>query len=75
MKTDRSKNRSGSAFLVFSLLFGLGMFLSMTAQAQSQDDRYGRDRDSVNQNRRGRDWDRPRGSPKTGHIWSPQNRP
>src|SRR5688500_13210986 len=58
MKTDRSKNRSGSAFLVFSLLFGLGMFLSMTAQAQSQDDRYGRDRDSVNQNRRGRDWDR-----------------
>jgi hypothetical protein len=58
MKRDQSKNRSGTAFLVFSLLFGIGMVLSTTAQAQNQDDRYGRDRDNVNQDRRGRDWDR-----------------
>lgn len=58
MKRDRLKNRSGSAFLVFSLLFGLGMILSTTARAQSQDDRYGRDRDNASQDRRGRDWDR-----------------
>lgn len=58
MKRDQSKNRSGSAFLVFSLLFAIGMVLSTTAQAQNQDDRWVRDRDNVNQNRRGRDWDR-----------------
>ena len=57
MKSDQSKNRSGSALLVFSLLFAIGIVLSTTAQAQSQDDRWGRDRD-VNQDRRGRDWDR-----------------
>lgn len=58
MKRDQLKKRSGSAFLVFSLLFGLGMILSTTARAQSQDDRYDRDRDNASQNRRGRDWDR-----------------
>lgn len=58
MKRDQSKNRSGGAFLVFSLLFAIGMVLSTTAQAQNQDDRWGRDRDNVNQDRRGRDWDR-----------------
>ena len=58
MKRDQSKNRSGSAFLVFSLLFAIGMVLSTTAQAQDQDDRWVRDRDNVNQDRRGRDWDR-----------------
>ncbi|HET9785793.1 MAG TPA: hypothetical protein VFP47_01600, partial [Pyrinomonadaceae bacterium] len=58
MKRDQSKNRSGIAFLVFSLLFAIGMFLSTTAQAQNQDDRWVRDRDNVNQDRRGRDWDR-----------------
>ena len=58
MKRDQSKNRSGSAFLVFSLLFAIGMVLSTTAQAQNQDDRWVRDRDNVNQDRRGRDWDR-----------------
>lgn len=58
MKRDQSKNRSGSAFLVFSLLFAIGMVLTTTAQAQSQDDRWIRDRDNVNQERRGRDWDR-----------------
>ena len=58
MKRDQLKKRSGSALLVFSLLFGLGMILSTTARAQSQDDRYDRDRDNASQNRRGRDWDR-----------------
>ena len=58
MKRDQLKNRRRSAFLVFSLLFGSGMFLSTTARAQRQDDRYERDRDNANQNRRGRDWDR-----------------
>lgn len=58
MKRDQSKNRIASAFLAFSLLFGIGLVLSTTAQAQNQDDRYNRDRDNGNQNRRGRDWDR-----------------
>lgn len=56
MKRDQSKNRIAGALLVFSLLFGIGIVLSTTAQAQIQDDRY--DRDRHNQNRRGRDWDR-----------------
>jgi hypothetical protein len=59
MKRDQSKNRiAGAFFLVFSLLFGIGIVLSMTAQAQNPDDRYNRDRDNASQNRRGRDWDR-----------------
>ena len=58
MKRDQSKNTVGSAFLVLSLLFGLGIALSTSAQAQNQEDRYDRDRDYGNQNRRGRDWDR-----------------
>jgi hypothetical protein len=58
MKTDQLENRIGSAFVVFSLLFGIGIALSTTAQAQNQEDRYTRDRDNGDQNRRGRDWDR-----------------
>ena len=58
MKRDQSKNRSGSALLALPLLFAIGMVLSTSAQAQSQDDRWVRDRDNVNQDRRGRDWDR-----------------
>ena len=61
MKTDQSQNRVGNAFLVFSMLFGIGIALSMTAQAQNPDDRYSQDRnrsDNGDQNRRGRDWDR-----------------
>src|SRR4026208_2156994 len=61
MKTDQSQNRIGNAFLVFSLLFGIVIALSMTAQAQYPDDRYTQDRnrsDNGDQNRRGRDWDR-----------------
>src|SRR6185369_15006687 len=56
MKTVQSQSRIGNAFLVFSLLFGIVIALSMTAQAQNPDDRYTQDRGD--QNRRGRDWDR-----------------
>ena len=61
MKTHQSQNRIGNAFLVFSMLFGIGVVSSMTAQAQNPDDRYTEDRnrsDNGDQNRRGRDWDR-----------------
>ena len=58
MKRDKSKNRIAGAFLVFSLLIGMGIALSMNAQAQDPNDRYDRDRDNGSQNRRGRDWDR-----------------
>ncbi len=61
MKRDQSQSRIGNAFLVFSMLIGIVLALSMTAQAQYQDDRYKQDRnrsDNGDQNRRGRDWDR-----------------
>src|SRR4030095_9362067 len=60
MKTDQSQSRIGNAFVVFSMLFGIGIALSMTAQAQNPDDSYTQDRNRSNgdQNRRGRDWDR-----------------
>lgn len=58
MKTEQLKNGIRSAFLVFSLLFGLGIILSTSARAQNQDDRYDRGRDNRDQDRRGRDWDR-----------------
>jgi hypothetical protein len=61
MKTDQSQSRIGNAFLVFSLLFGIGIVLGANTQAQNQDDRYTQDRnrsDNGDQNRRGRDWDR-----------------
>src|SRR6185436_20566915 len=60
MKTDQSQSRIGAAFMVFSILFGIGIALSLTAQAQNPDDRYTQDRnrDNGDQDRRGRDWDR-----------------
>lgn len=58
MKRDQSKNRIASAFMVLSLLFGIGIVLTTTARAQNREDRYGQDRDNRDQNRRGRDWDR-----------------
>jgi hypothetical protein len=60
MKTDQLKNRIGTALLVFSILFGTVVALSLNAYAQTPDDRYTRDRDRNNgdQDRRGRDWDR-----------------
>ena len=61
MKTDQLQSRIGNAFLVFSLVFGIAIVLSMNAQAQNPDDRYTQDRnrsDNGDKNRRGRDWDR-----------------
>ena len=60
MKTDQSQSRIGTAFLVFSILFGTAIALTFTAHAQTQDDRYTQDRDRNygDQDRRGRDWDR-----------------
>ena len=61
MKTDQSQSRIGNAFLVFSLLFGIGIVLGTNTQAQNPDDRYTQDRnrsDNGDKNRRGRDWDR-----------------
>ena len=61
MKTDQLQSRIGNAFLVFSLLFGIGIALSTTAEAQSPGDRYPQERirgDNGDQHRRGRDWDR-----------------
>ena len=43
--------------LVFSLLLGIGIALSTTAQAQYPNDRVSQDRSNDDQNRRGRDWD------------------
>jgi hypothetical protein len=60
MKTGKSQNRIGSALLGFSMLLGIGIALSPTAQAQEPDDRYTRDRnrDNGDQGLHGRDWDR-----------------
>ncbi len=61
MKTDQTQSRIGNAFLVFSLLFGIGIVLATNTQAQNQDDRYNQDRnrsDNGDQNRSGRNWDR-----------------
>lgn len=61
MKTSQSKSRIGGAILVFSLLFGIGIALSTTSQAQNPNDRDAQDRnrkDNGDQNRRGRNWDR-----------------
>jgi hypothetical protein len=65
MKSINLKGAMGKALLAFSLLFGIGIMSSMTAQAQYrndqgswQNDRYGQDRrdrnrDWRNRNRRG----------------------
>ena len=58
MTREHAENRVGRAFLAFSLLFGILIVFATAARAQNQDDRYNRDRDNVNQNRHGRDWDR-----------------
>jgi hypothetical protein len=50
MKTNQRPGRIGGAILVLSLLFGIGIALSTTAQAQYPNDRNAQDR--------GRDWDR-----------------
>jgi hypothetical protein len=62
MKSINLKGAMGKALLAFSLLFGIGIMSSMTAQAQYrndqgswQNDRYGQDRRDRN-----RDWRRDR---------------
>ena len=42
MKHNRAASRFGKLFLAFSLLFGIGIWTSTTAQAQWQNDRYER---------------------------------
>lgn len=66
MKTNLFRSRLGGALIAFSLLFGIAIASSATAQAQYRDDRdgqYRRDRDS-NQDRdrdnRDRNWRRDR---------------
>jgi hypothetical protein len=68
MNSNQSKSKIGRLILVFSLLFGVAMVSSTTAQAQYPwpDDRrdrdrdYRRDRDRDRDNRRDRDRDRDR---------------
>jgi hypothetical protein len=40
MRQNRAASKLGKLFLAFSLLFGIGVWTSTTAQAQWQDDRY-----------------------------------
>jgi hypothetical protein len=54
MKTDHSQGRIGGAILAFLLLFGTGVVVSTTAQAQNRDSRY----PNGDQNQRDRNWDR-----------------
>ena len=66
MKSINLKGVMGKALLAFSLLFGIGIMSSMTAQAQYQNDRYGygqnnRDRDRDWRRDRDRDRNRSRG--------------
>ena len=58
MKSDL-QNRTGGAFLVFSLLLGIGIAMSSKVQAQSPDDRYAGELRNNNggQNQRGRNWE------------------
>jgi hypothetical protein len=58
MKSNQLESRIGGAVLALSLLLGIGIVLSTTAQAQNPDDRYAQDRDRNDQNQRGRNWDR-----------------
>jgi len=53
------QDRIRGAFLVFSLLFGFGVAMSVQVQAQSPDDRYAGERrnNDGHQNQRGRNWE------------------
>ncbi|HSE20277.1 MAG TPA: hypothetical protein VLB68_01425 [Pyrinomonadaceae bacterium] len=59
MNSDGLQNRVGIAFLVFSMLIGIGLVMSSAVQAQGQDDRYAGERRSSDghQNQRGRNWE------------------
>ena len=59
MKSIQLKNKIGGAILAFSILFGIGIASSVTAQAQwRNDDSYGRDRNRDWRRDRNRDRDR-----------------
>jgi hypothetical protein len=64
MKSSYLKNKIGGAVLAFSILLGIGMAASMTAQAQGgyygRDDRNQQDRDYRDRDQRRRDRDRDR---------------
>jgi hypothetical protein len=53
MKTINLRNTIGTAVLAFSMLFGIGVVSSMTAQAQDRNYGYGQNGQN---DRRGRDW-------------------
>jgi hypothetical protein len=63
MKSIDLKGAMGKTLLAFSLLFGIGIMSSMTAQAQYrndqgswQNDRYSQDRNGQDRRDRNRDW-------------------
>jgi hypothetical protein len=60
MRIRQAKYSFGRTALVLSLLLGIGMAVNATAQAQTQDDRYSKDRYRGNgqSNQRGRNWER-----------------
>lgn len=61
MKSISLKDTMGKVILGFSLLFGIGVMSSMTAQAQWRTDPYAQDRRDAQDNRdRNRDWRRDR---------------
>jgi hypothetical protein len=60
MKTIQLKSILGKTLLAFSLLFGIGILSSTSAQAQNRNDRYDRNRDYNDQGRRDRDYRRDR---------------
>lgn len=61
MNETESQNGIMRAALVFSLLFAVGLVMSVSAQAQNPDDRYSQERARTNNNdpnQRGRNWER-----------------
>jgi hypothetical protein len=61
MRTTGHRNKIGGAILALSLLFGIGMIASTTAQAQDRNNgRWRRDDDRNRSERQNRDWRRNR---------------
>ena len=77
MKSIKLKGAIGKAFLAFSLLFGIGIMSSTSAQAQWQDNRsydnrdrdyrYNQDRDQDRDYRRNGRWNRRNGRSNDGY--------
>ena len=70
MKTNNLKGRIGGAILAFSLVLGIGIASSMTAQAQYRNDgqwqRRDRNRDQTDNQDQNQDWRRNRDRSQTG---------